>query len=421
MTAEDAIAFIHKKFWQGSKPGLSRTEELLKKMGDPQKTLRFVHIAGTNGKGSTAALLSSVLQSAGYKTGLYTSPYISRFNERMQVNGEPVSDEELAEITELCAPLAGSMDDAPTEFELVTAIAFEFFKRRKCDVVVLEVGMGGRLDSTNVIKAPLCSVITNIGLDHTRELGDTAEKIAAEKAGIIKSGCPTVIYDLPPSVRAVIQERCKEQASGLTAADFGRILPISDSLSGQVFSYKDHENIRLPLLGAHQLKNAAVTLETLDVLRACGLMISEESIARGFRDTKWPARFEIISEKPCFVVDGGHNPQCAETVASSLNKYFPDKKTVVLFGVLADKDYMGLASHLNKAADEFVTITPPSPRALDAKSLASALAVYKKPVTACESIAEGIKTAIERAGENGVVCSVGSLYSAGTVRAYFGK
>lgn len=421
MTAEKALEFIHKKLWQGSKPGLSRTRELLRLMGQPQDSLSFVHVAGTNGKGSTAAMLASVLRCAGYKTGLYTSPFVSCFNERMQVNGEQISDEELAEITSLCAPLAESMPDSPTEFELVTAIAFEFFKRRGCDAVVLEVGMGGRLDSTNVIASPLCSVITNIGLDHTRELGDTAEKIAAEKAGIIKPNCPTVIYDLPQSVRQVIAEKCEEQGSKLTAADFSKICPVSDGLDGQVFTYKSSDALRLPLLGAHQLKNAAVVLETIAVLRQGGLAISNEAVSQGFLLAHWPARFEIIAEKPYFVVDGGHNPQCAETVAGSLNKYFPGEKKVVLFGVLADKDYMGLALQLNRAADEFVTITPPSPRALDASALAERLAVFKKPVTACGSIAEGIEAARARAGGSGVVCSVGSLYSAGTVRKYFGK
>ena len=421
MTYEEAIEFIHKKVWQGSRPGLDRTRELLQKMGEPQNSLRFVHVAGTNGKGSTSVLLSSVLRCCGLRTGLYTSPYLSRFNERMQVDGEPISDGELAEITALCAPLALSMADTPTEFELVTAIAFEFFKRQHCDVVVLEVGMGGRLDSTNVIKAPLCSVITNIGLDHTRELGDTAEKIAAEKAGIIKSGCPTVIYDLPESVRAVIRERCVQQDSALTAADFGAIVPLSDTLEGQAFSYKSFSELRLPLLGAHQLKNAAVVLETIDVLRRKGLEISDESVREGFEQTVWPARFEILSQDPYFVVDGGHNPQCAETVAASLLKYFPNRRRVILFGVLADKDYMGLAAILNEAADEFVTITPPSPRALSAEALAESLAVFGKPVTTCGSIPEAVELAKEKAGRDGAVCAVGSLYSAGTVRACFGK
>lgn len=421
LTAEEAIAFIHEKVWQGSKPGLARTRELLSKMGDPQKRLRFVHIAGTNGKGSTSAMLASILRAAGLTTGLYTSPYISEFSERMQIGGKQVSGEELGSITEFCAPLALSMEDRPTEFELVTAIAMEYFARGNCDVVVLETGMGGRLDSTNVIENPLCSVITNIGLDHTRELGDTVEKIAAEKAGIIKRGCPTVTYELPESILDVISARCREMYSPLTRADFGAIKTISDSRKGQLFSYREFENLALPLLGSHQLKNAAVALEAVKVLRSRGYTISDEAIRRGLCETEWPARFEIVSEKPFFIVDGGHNPQCAETVRDNLLKYFPDTKRVILFGVLADKDYMGQAELLNAAADAFVTITPKSSRALGAAELAEKLKIFGKPVTACKSIESGIKQAIGLAGEGGTVCSVGSLYTAGLVRAYFGK
>ncbi|MEG1165491.1 MAG: folylpolyglutamate synthase/dihydrofolate synthase family protein [Oscillospiraceae bacterium] len=421
MTAEEAIQFIHEKVWQGSKPGLSRTSELLSKMGEPQSALRFVHIAGTNGKGSTAAMLSSIFKAAGLKTGLYTSPFIFNFNERMQVNGAPISNAELAEITEFCAPLAMEMADRPTEFELVTAIALEFFKRRGCDIVVLETGMGGRLDSTNIISAPLCSVITNIGLDHTRELGDTAEKITAEKAGIIKQNCPTVIYDLPENIRRVIAEHCAEKASLLKAADFSKIRAEKNSRAGQEFSYKSFNSLKLPLLGAHQLKNAALALETICVLREGNLKISDTAVFEGLSKTSWPARFEILSDNPFFVVDGGHNPQCAETVAENLREYFPKTKTIILFGVLADKDYMGLAKILNTVADAFVTITPQSPRALAAGELAAKIVDLGKPVTACDSIPLGIKTALDLAGEGGVVCSVGSLYTAGEVRRYFGK
>ena len=421
MTFEEAILFIHEKVWQGSKPGLSRTNELLSKMGQPQRRLRFVHVAGTNGKGSTSAILASILENAGLKTGLYTSPFISGFSERMRINSRPISEDELASITEFCAPFALEMEDRPTEFELVTAIAMEFFARNSCDVVVLETGMGGRLDSTNVIERPLCSVITNIGLDHMRELGDTVEKIAAEKAGIIKKGCPTVIYELPENILAVISERCAEMSSPLTAADFSAISEISDSRHGQVFSYKKYDNLKLPLLGLHQTKNAAVALETVEVLRSQGFRISDEAVRAGLNATQWPARFEILSENPFFIVDGGHNPQGAETVVDNLRRYFPCMKTVLLFGVLADKDYMGLARILNFVADEFVTITPQNPRALPSKELAEALKSFGKRVTDCGDIESGIKTAIEHAGEDGVVCSVGSLYTAGPVRAYFGK
>ncbi len=421
MTEAEALAFIHEKVWQGSKPGLSRTRQLLAKMGDPHKLLLFIHLAGTNGKGSTAAMLASILRSAGLVTGLYTSPFVTRFGERMQVNGTPIPGDRLAALTERYAPLALSMEDRPTEFELVTALAMAFFAQEGCDVVVLETGMGGRLDSTNVIENPLCTVITNIGLDHTRELGDTVELIAAEKAGILKKGCPAVVYELPESVHAVIAARCRELNAPLTRADFGVIELISDSRTGQVFSYKDFDRLCLPLLGAHQRKNAAVVLETVKVLRESGLHISDEAVGDGLSKTLWPARFEIVSEAPFVVVDGGHNPQCAETVAENLLRYFPGMKRVLLFGVLADKDYMRQAEILNAAADAFVSIAPPSPRALPAEALAEQLRSFGKPVSAYEKLEDGLEAALALAGRDGVVCAVGSLYSAGRVRAYFGK
>ena len=421
LTADEAMQFIHEKVWQGSKPGLSRTRELLQKMGDPQKSLRFVHIAGTNGKGSVSAMLAAVFRAAGCVTGLYTSPYIADFCERMQVDGVPIRYDELAEITAFCAPLALEMDDRPTEFELVTAVAMEFFKRRGCEIVVLETGLGGRLDSTNVIESPLCTVIMNIGLDHTRELGGTVEKIAAEKAGIFKPGRPAVCYDLPQNVRTVLEVRATETGSPLVFADFSRLVPQENSRAGQTFSYRDFTDLRLPLLGRHQLQNAAVALETIRILRENGLSVSDGAIRTGLAAVHWPARFEILSERPFFVVDGGHNPQCAETVAENLRTYFPGMRRVLLLGVLADKDYARLADILDPLADEYVTISPDNPRALSAESLAEQLRRFGKPVTACASIEDGVKTALAAAGEDGMVCSVGSLYTAGRVRACFGK
>ena len=211
MNVSQAIEYIHSVFWKGSIPGLSRTQALLAKMGNPQDDLRFIHIAGTNGKGSTAAMTASILQKAGYRTGLYTSPYIYRFHERMQINGEQISDEDLVAITEYVKPLADSMEECPTEFELVCCIAFEYFKRKNCDIVVLEVGMGGEFDATNVIKTPEVAVITNIGLDHTDVLGKTVEEIARTKAGIFKENGNAVIYRSTPSVEAVFAEVCQQK------------------------------------------------------------------------------------------------------------------------------------------------------------------------------------------------------------------
>jgi dihydrofolate synthase/folylpolyglutamate synthase len=313
------------------------------------------------------------------------------------------------------------MEDAPTEFELVTAVAMEFFKRSGCDIVVLETGMGGRLDSTNVITSPLCSLITNIGLDHTRELGDSLEKITLEKAGIIKEGRPTVIYSLPANLREIIALRCKELSSPLYTADFSQIHTEKTSLYGQEFSYKNHKNLFLPLLGAHQIKNAALVIDCLEVLSSLGFSVSDSAIRQGLKKTRWPARFELLREEPFFILDGGHNAQCAETVGENLSAYFPNKKAVMLIGVLEDKDYLSLANILLPHASAFVTIAPESPRALPAKELANKLSPLGLAVFPCESIELGIKKSLELAGDKGLVCAVGSLYSAGKIREFFIK
>lgn len=419
MNYKEALEYMDSVGFFGSKPGLERIAALGEKLGNPQDKLKFVHIAGTNGKGSCAAMLSSVLKAAGYKTGLYTSPYLFRFNERMQINGEQVPDESLAEIVTRIKPLADSMEDHPTEFELMTAAAFLWFFEENCDIVVLETGLGGRYDATNIIKAPEVSVIMNIGLDHTGVLGDTVEKIAREKAGIIKPGCPCVIYEQVEGVRAVIEKECGEKGAELTAADFAAIEPVFDSLDGQAFNYKG-VSYALPLIGEHQLKNAAVAIEAVNALRGKGWEISEDALERGLYAVSWPARFELVDDEPYFVVDGGHNPQCAQTVRDNMLRYFADAHRVLLIGVLADKDYRELAEILNEAADEYICVAPNSERALPAAELGAYLEKFGKPVQAFESIPEAVAAAREAAGEEGAVCAVGSLYMAGPVRAEFG-
>ncbi len=416
MNAEQAIAYIHSVCWKGSIPGLGRTQTLLSLMGDPHKQLKFVHIAGTNGKGSTAAMTASILQQAGYRVGLYTSPYIYRFNERMQINGEPISDDELAEITAWVKPFAQSMEESPTEFELVSCIAFEYFKRNLCDIVVLEVGMGGALDSTNVIDAPEVAVITNIGLDHTDVLGKTVEEIAATKAGIFKTGCDAVVYRGTPSVEAVFEQVCAEKDIPLTKADFDSLVLHSHGLTGQVFDCGNRKNLQLPLLGDHQLHNAAVVLSVCDRLIARGWKISEENIYEGMRLVSWPGRFDVMQEDPLFIIDGGHNPQCIEALVKNIQDYLADRNVIVLTGVLADKDYADMYKPVMPLVQEFVCITPPNPRKLDAALLAQYLMEAGAQATPCESIIDGVKTAMEKAGKDGVVLCFGSLYSIGSIR-----
>ncbi len=416
MNVNEALEYIHSVCWKGSIPGLGRTQKLLSLMGNPEKKLKFVHIAGTNGKGSTAAMTASILQKAGYRTGLYTSPYIYRFHERMQVNGVQISDEDLAAVTEWVRPLAESMEEKPTEFELVCCIAFEYFYRQNCDIVVLEVGMGGAMDSTNVIEVPEVAVITNIGLDHTEVLGDTLEAIAETKAGIFKEGGSAVVYRGIPSVEAVFEKICNERHLSLKKADFDSLVLHAHGLEGQVFDCGNRKALELPLLGSHQLKNAAVVLSIIDTLIEKGWKISEENIRQGLHDVQWPGRFDIVGRDPLFIIDGGHNPQCFEALIKNIQDYLPGKKIIALTGVLADKDYADMYKPVMPYIEQFVCITPPNPRKLDADQLAAFLGQAGATATACETIEAGVAKAIALAGKDGVVLCFGSLYTIGSVR-----
>ena len=416
MNATEAIEYIHSVCWKGSIPGLGRTQALLEKMGNPEKKLKFVHIAGTNGKGSTAAMTASILRKAGYRTGLYTSPYIYRFHERMQVDGLEITNEELSEITEYVKPLAESLTEVPTEFELVCCIAFEYFVRKQCDIVVLEVGMGGAFDATNVIETPEVAVITNIGLDHTEVLGDTVEKIAETKSGIFKENGHAVVYRSTPSVEAVYEKVCAEKHVKLVKADFDSLRLKKHTLDGQVFDCGDRKDLVLPLLGDHQLHNASVVLSIVDTLKIIGWNINEQNIRDGMKDVKWPGRFDVVSHSPLFIIDGGHNPQCIEALVKNVEDYLHDRKVIALTGVLADKDYADMYVPIMPFVNQFVCITPPNPRKLEAAELAKYLRTKGANAVGSDSIMDGVKTALELAGSDGVVLCFGSLYSIGSIR-----
>ena len=411
----EAIEYIHSVYWKGSVYGLRRMYALLDKMGNPQDSLKYVHIAGTNGKGSTAAMTASILQKAGYRTGLYTSPYIYRFHERMQINGEQISDEDIIAVTEYVKPLADAMEESPTEFELVCCIAFEYFKRQKCDIVVLEVGLGGEYDATNVIKMPEVAVITNIGLDHTELLGNTLEEVAHAKAGIIKEGCNAVVYRAIPSVEAVFEEVCAQKNASLKKANFEDLQLKSLDLFGQVFDCGKWQNIQLPLLGDHQLHNASVVLSVAEALIEKGWKISEENVYEGIRDVSWPGRVDIVCRDPLFIIDGGHNPQCIEARVKNIEDYLEGKRVIALTGVLADKDYGDMYQPIMPLIHEFVCITPDNPRKMEAEDLAKYLEAAGAKARPCASTQEAVKTAIELAGKDGAILCFGSLYSIGAI------
>ena len=417
MIAAEAIAFIESVTWKGSIPGLERPQELLRRMGNPEKGLKYIHVGGTNGKGSTCAMVSSILQKAGYKVGLYTSPHIYCFNERIQINGENISDEDLAAVTAFVKPMAESMGkDIPTEFELVFCIAAEYFRRKGCDIVVTEVGMGGDMDATNVIPAPEVAVITNIGLDHTGFLGNTVEEIARTKGGIFKEGSSAVIYPSGDSIVSVLTGICQEKNIPARVADFGTIQPVSHDLDGQVFDCGDRKNLFLPLLGQHQQFNCCMALNVIDLLIEKGWKITETDIQEGLKDTFWPGRFHIMGKDPLFIIDGGHNPQCLEALVGNIQDYLAGKRIIGLTGVLADKDYGEMYQPVMAFIQQFVCITPPNERKLEAAELAQHLEKAGAKAIACDSIAAGVQTARELAGKDGVVLCFGSLYSIGEIK-----
>jgi len=419
MTYNEALEYIHGVNWTFCKPGLERISELCEKLGNPERKLKFVHVAGTNGKGSFCSMLESVLRAAGYKTGLYTSPYIKEFNERMRVMGKNIENDTLADITSRVRPIADAMVDKPTEFELITAIAFQYFYEAGCDIVVLEAGMGGRLDSTNVIREPLLSVITGIALDHTDYLGDTVAKIATEKAGIIKDSAPVLYGGEDNEARCVIKATAYDRNSEFFDVDYQKIERLTSTLDGSSFDYKEHKNIKINLLGLYQPRNTALVLEAIDILKSRGLKISDSAIKSGLADARWLARFEIISKDPLVIFDGAHNPQGISSAVSSIKHYFGSERVYVLTGVLRDKDYRFIAGELATVAERAFTLTPQNARALSAEEYAktlSNLGVEAEPYPSIEAALKAAKEAAKKAGKP-LVC-LGSLYTYADIIKY---
>ena len=413
MNYEEALQYIHSVNWTFCNLGLERIATLCERLGNPQDQLKFIHVAGTNGKGSVCSMLDSVLRAAGYRVGIYTSPYIKCFNERMRVNGENIANDELAELTELVRPIADSMEEKPTEFELITAIAFEYFHRHHCDVVILEVGLGGRLDSTNIIKDPLLSIITGIDFDHTALLGNTLQKIAAEKAGIVKEGCPCVYGGNSTSACRIISAICASRHAPFYTVDRRRFNLREMTLNGTFFDFGDYENLCLSLLGAHQLINVQTVMTSLELLAMRGMKISETVIRAGLLAVTWPARFEKLSDAdPLIIYDGAHNPQGVRALIKSLRYYFPDQKVNVLSGVMADKDYGEMVEMLKPVTEHAFTVTTPdNPRALNANDYAKIFSRQSIPVTPYHNLRRAVYEALDASRKNGLplIC-LGSLY-----------
>lgn len=412
MTEKEAAAFLEEAGKRGSVYGLETMRELLKRLKEPQEELRFVHIAGTNGKGSTAAFLDAALRCAGYRTGSYTSPAVFSDRERIRVNGRPIGPRALCRHLDGVRAAAESMEadglSLPTAFEMETAVAFLYFREKKCGIVVLETGLGGSEDATNVVENTIAAVITSVSMDHMALLGGSLEEIASHKAGIIKKGCAAVMLRQDQRVEQVIKARCGGLGCPLTTAEPAR--GVKYGLKKQKFSYKSYKNLEISMAGKFQIANAAVAVETLEVLAERGYPVPEKALREGLSRAVWPGRFFTASEKPLFVLDGAHNEDAARKLADSVGFYFTNRKIVYIMGVLRDKEYDKIIQNTCALAEQIITVTPPhNPRALTAYELAVAVKEQFPNVTAADSLTEAAEMARLLAGKDGVVVAFGSL------------
>ncbi len=414
MKYKEALAYIHSVDWKGCRPGLERITELCRLLGNPERGLRFIHVAGTNGKGSTSAMLDSILRCAGYRVGLFTSPYVSSFNERIRIDGREIGNDELARHTETVKAACGKIDDSPTEFEMITAIGFLAFLENRCDVVVLECGLGGRFDATNVIEGAALSVITGIDLDHTSLLGDTTEKIAWEKAGIVKPGTPVLFGEGDDGAEEVIRRTAEEAGSRFIRTDFASVTETRSDLNMTTFRWKG-ETFGIRLLGLYQLRNAATVLTAVELLRERGFRIPQRAAREGLRRAEWKARFEILSREPLVIYDGAHNPQGFRGAAENIRHYLapltPDGKILFLMGVMADKDYRTMTEGIAPFARAVFTVTPKNARSLDSSGLSAEFASHGIPSRSYATIARGVAAGIRAAERDRIpLLCLGSLY-----------
>ncbi|QUH20197.1 bifunctional folylpolyglutamate synthase/dihydrofolate synthase [Alkaliphilus sp. B6464] len=425
MNYQEALDYIHGTYKFGSKLGLENIKYLLSLLGDPHKKLKIIHVAGTNGKGSTSSYIHSILKEAGYRVGLYTSPYLEEFTERMRINGENIPKDKLANITAIVKEkIEGMVNEGknhPTEFEVVTAIAFYYYAKENIDFLVLEVGLGGRLDATNVVEDPLLSVITPIGLDHTEYLGDTLDKIAYEKGGIIKENSLVLSYPQEAEVIDVFRNLCAERNSKLFVTSFNELTIHKSTIEEQVFSVNIlgnvYDNIKIQLVGIHQIYNACTAIGAVEVLRKYrNINISDEAVLGGLYNAKWPGRFEVLQRDPVVIIDGAHNLHGAEALRKSIGALLKDYKITFVIGMLQDKDVEGVLKDLIPLMSKIIATRPANPRAMNAIDLADKLKVFGKETYVSEDIKEAINMAIEETEANEAIIFAGSLYMIGEVR-----
>ncbi|MBR6802030.1 MAG: bifunctional folylpolyglutamate synthase/dihydrofolate synthase [Eubacteriaceae bacterium] len=434
MNYNEAVEYIHSTYKFGSKLELVNIKELLRRLGSPHEKLKFVHVAGTNGKGSTSTMISYVLKEAGYNTGLYISPYLERFNERMQMNNVPIADDLLVEIVEMVKKAIGEMVadgfNHPTEFEVVTATGMKFFEISKADIVVLEVGMGGKFDATNSIPSAEAAVITTIGFDHMMYLGDTLEAIAGEKAGIIKEGYDVSVYCLnSDSVFNVIKEKADSVNATAHRCDVNDIEPISASIEGQVVRYKKKDSVlgvdvlELALLGEHQMYNALNVLGALEILKKRGWNITPEAVRSGLKNVRFTGRFEMLCKEPIIFIDGGHNIEGITAFTGNVEKYFPGKKVNLFYGMLKDKQIGESLDLLTRISKRVYTLTPDeADRAVTAQEMKEFIDANYEGVeaVALDSFDE-VRNCIDFTKKDEIYAFTGSLYMIGEARTLLTK
>ena len=416
---------------------LRRMVDLMHLLGDPQTKYPTIHVAGTKGKGSTCALIASALVEAGYRIGFYSSPHMTDFTERIQVNDKNISHVDIVKHVEKIKPFVDQIKESTT-FEITTAIAFQYFAEEKVDIAVIEVGLGGRLDATNII-TPIASVITSLSLDHMAVLGDTLAKIAAEKAGIIKENVPVISAPQNPEALIVLKEKAMQTHSDLYVVGEDIIFTLGKhSLIGQQFSISIDEKSKLkskfnkqdtnnsekplefsiPLLGAHQAENAAAAFTTLKVIQHSGIIVTDESIIKGFEKVNWPGRFEVLIQKPLFIIDSAHNKDSAKKLSKTIDDYLSDRSIIMIFGASEDKDIAGMFDELLPHVKKVILTQSIHPRALDIKQLVNFASGYNCTVEAIIPIENTIKQAINEAGPDDVILGTGSIFIAAAIREY---
>lgn len=419
MIYKETLNEINKRLKFGIKPGLTRIKKLLNLMGDPQDNLKFIHVAGTNGKGSTCTLLSSILNKSGYKTGLFISPFVIDFRERIQINKKMIPKKDLVSIFEKVKPHLDSLEksgDIITEFELITAMAFLYFSISNCDIVVLEVGLGGNFDATNVIKAPLVSIITSISLDHTKILGDTIEKIAYEKAGIIKPNGTVVLYPQDEkNVTCIIREVAKQKNNKLIEIDSNNVKFLRPSICGSEFEYKNKKYF-FSLPGDHQVKNALVVLETIHELKNQHFNVSENNIKSTLKNIKFPSRIEILSKEPLIILDGAHNPDGIDKLKDFISQNLNDKKIIAIVGMLKDKDYEGSLSKILPTISKTILVEINNPRTLKAGEIFNVANKFCQDVILKEDLKSATDYVLSVCDNNSAILIFGSLYLASEIR-----